>query len=390
MKVDYIENQGIFQKQKNWFRHFHRYPELSMKEYKTTNKIKEILKELGITILPYQGKTGVVALIEGTGEGPEVVLRTDIDALPIQEISNLEYRSTVDDVSHMCGHDFHMSAILGAAAQLIEDRDKWRGRIKLIFQPGEETTEGARTMIENGVLSGKERAIFGLHNAPFLPAGIVGYRNGPLFASADTLEINIKGKKGHAAMPHLAVDATVAASAIVMGLQSIISRNTNPLDSAVITIGSFHSGYGHNIISDLTEMRGTVRTFRQETREMITKTTSRIIEGISNSYGAQAEYQIIPQTPPVNNDSQLTEQFLQSVLKILPREKIMEADLIMAAEDFALFQEKIPGCYFLVGTGDPSKGIKEGWHHPEFKANENILPLASKILVQAALDVLAD
>lgn len=378
----------MFEKQTSWFREFHRFPELSMKEYRTTQRIKEILAEMGISLLPYSGETGLVAIIEGNGTGPEIVLRTDIDALPIQELSDLPYKSTIPGISHMCGHDFHMSVVLGSAMQLVECRDQWRGTVKLLFQPGEETTQGAKYMLERGVLTGSERAIFGLHNAPQLPAGTIGIRKGPFFASADTLHIAIKGKKGHAAMPHLTIDATVAASAIVMALQTVVSRNVNPLESAVVTIGSFHSGHTHNVVSDLTEMLGTMRAFTKETRSKLYEAVTRTVESVAKGYGAEAVLQILPQTPSVYNDFEVTEHFIRSAAKVLPQERILETDLVMAAEDFALYQERIPGCYFLIGTQDASKGIVESWHHPAFMANESVLPLASRLLVQAALDLL--
>lgn len=388
--MNVTHKEGLIEKQLAWFRHFHQNPELSMQEYQTTQMIKEILAELDIKLLPYSGETGVLAIIEGHGIGPEVVLRTDIDALPIQEKGGSPYPSKVEGVSHMCGHDFHMSSLLGAAVHLMESRHQWNGRVKLLFQPGEETTQGAKYMLKHKVLSGNEKAIFAFHNAPYLSAGTVGVRKGPLFAAADTLHIDITGRKGHAALPHLTVDATLAASAVLMGLQSVVSRNVDPLDSGVITIGSFHSGAGHNIISDFTEMRGTMRSFTKATRELLYEAVPRAAEGIASGYGAQARVHILSQTPAVNNDDELTERFIRSALKVIPKENLIEADMIMAAEDFALFQEQIPGCYFLVGTGDPSKGIVETWHHPEFLANESVLPLASRLLAQAAIDVLMD
>lgn len=380
----------LLEKQSVWYRDFHRFPELSMKEYRTTERIKMILNEMGIALFPYTGETGAAAYIEGAGSGPEVVLRADIDALPVQEAGDLPFKSSVPGVSHMCGHDFHMSVLLGAAHLLQESREQWRGRVKLLFQPGEETTQGAKYMLEHGVLTGTEKAIFGLHNAPHLPAGSVGVRKGPFFACADTLHIEIKGKKGHAALPHLTVDATVAASAVVMALQTVVSRNVNPLETAVVTIGSLQSGHGHNVVSDLAEMWGTMRAFTKDTRKLLYDAVSRTVEGVASGYGAQASLEILPQTPAVYNDPELTDRFRGSALKVVPHDRILEADMLMAAEDFALFQERIPGCYFLVGTGDPSKGVIEAWHHPGFKANESVLPLASRLLVQAALDVLGE
>ncbi len=381
-------NDSLIEKQRTWYRSFHKHPELSMKEFKTTQKIKEILREIDIEIIHSTGEVGVLAIIEGNEPGPEVVLRADIDALPIQEQSNLPFRSEVNGVSHMCGHDFHTSVLLAAAAYFKETSAKWNGRVKLLFQPGEETTQGAKYMMEQGALSGKEKAIFGLHNAPQLPAGTIGVRKGPFFASADTLHIKIFGKKGHAALPHLTTDATVAASAVVMGLQTAVSRNVNPFQPAVITIGSLHSGQGHNVISDLAELWGTIRTFSEQTRQELYQIVPRIIHQIAEGYGAKAEVNILPQTPAVNNDPDLVDQFKQAATRVVPEEKIVEAEQIMAAEDFAIYQEYVPGCYFLVGTRDEGKGITEAWHDPHFKVNESVMPLASALIIEATLEQL--
>lgn len=369
----------------DWYRHFHQFPELSMQEFMTTDKIKEILTGMGVGILPLDTEVGVVAAIDGVSPGPEVVLRADIDALPIQEESGLAFQSTVRGVSHMCGHDFHTSVLLGTAHYLREHRDQLKGRVKLIFQPGEETTAGAKYLLEKGALTGAEKVIFGLHNAPQLPAGTVGIHAGPFFAAADTLHIQVFGRKGHAAMPHLTIDATVAASAVVMGLQSAVSRNVNPLDPAVVTIGSLHSGQGHNVISDHAEMWGTIRTFSKETRQLMYEIIPRIATQVAEGYGARVQVDILPQTPAVNNDPAVTERFRQAALRVLSEDRILQVEPIMAAEDFAVYQERIPGCYFLMGTGDTDKQVIEAWHHPKFRANENMLPIAAALLIQAVL-----
>lgn len=371
-------------KQAEWYRHFHSNPELSMREYRTTGRIKELLLEMGIKLQSLSGELGAIGVIEGGGSGPVVVLRADIDALPIQEESDLPFRSNVNGVSHMCGHDFHTSALLGAGVYLMENRHRWGGTVKLLFQPGEETTDGAKYMLEQGALTGEEKAVFGLHNDPLLAAGTVGVKKGPFFASADTLHIKVRGVKGHAAMPHLTIDATVAASAIVMGLQTAVSRNVDPLHPAVVTIGSLHSGQGHNVVSDLAEMWGTIRTFSKETRQKLTQIIPRIAEQIGEAYGASVEMEILPQTPAVFNDDDITAEFVSHLSANLPQIQIKEVGEVMAAEDFAVYQERVPGCYFLVGTRDPDQNVIEPWHHPKFKVNESMIPLASTLLIQAA------
>ncbi|MEB3100810.1 M20 metallopeptidase family protein [Ferviditalea candida] len=375
-------------KQTEWYRHFHNNPELSMQEYRTTRKIKELLSEMGISLQALSGELGAIGVIEGGGPGPVVVLRADIDALPIEEESELPFRSNVKGISHMCGHDFHTSALLGAGAYLLENRDQWGGTVKLLFQPGEETTEGAKYMLSKGALTGEEKAVFGLHNDPLLEAGTVGVKKGPFFAAADTLHIIVRGLKGHAAMPHLTIDATVAASAIVMGLQTAVSRNVDPLHPAVVTIGSLHSGQGHNVVSHLAEMWGTMRTFSKETRQKLIRIVPRIVEQIGEAYGASIEMEILPQTPAVFNDDRITSEFISYLSANLPQVRVKEVGEVMAAEDFAVYQEKVPGCYFLVGTRDPEKNVIEPWHHPKFKVNESMISLASALLIQAALSQL--
>lgn len=367
-----------------WYQDFHRHPELSMMEFETTKKIMKILQDHDISVQPIDSEVGVVGMIHGESSGPEIVLRADIDALPIQEDSTLPFKSSMDSVSHMCGHDFHMASLLGAAVYLNAHKKHLKGSVKLIFQPGEETTTGAKYLLQNGVISGQEEAIYGFHNAPFIPAGKIGIRSGPFFASADTLHITVKGQKGHAALPHLTKDATVAASAIVMGLQTAVSRNVNPLSPAVVTIGSLHSGQGHNVISDHAEMWGTMRTFIKETRESLYAIIPRIVQDIASAYGTEVELEILPQTSAVSNDEQLTRKLKSAAISLLSTENVVEPEMIMAAEDFALFQEKIPGCYFLVGTGDESKGIDRPWHDPKFKVNESVLPLAASMYILAA------
>ncbi len=380
-----ITNDSLLhQKMKEWYQDFHHHPELSMMEFETTRKIKKILQDHDISVQPIDSEVGVIARIMGESSGPEIVLRADIDALPIQEDSALPFKSSINAVSHMCGHDFHMASLLGAAIYLNERKKDLQGSVKLIFQPGEETTTGAKHLLQHHVISGNEEAIYGFHNAPFLPAGKIGMRSGPFFASSDTLHISVKGQKGHAALPHLTKDATVAASAIVMGLQTAVSRNVNPLSPAVVTIGSLHSGQGHNVISDFAEMWGTVRTFHKDTREALYGIIPRIVQDIASAYNTEVDLEILPQTSAVNNDEQLTRNLKNSISAFLSPEHVVEPEMIMAAEDFAVFQEKIPGCYFLVGTGDASKGIDRAWHDPKFRVNDSVLPLAASMYILAA------
>ncbi|WP_079910952.1 amidohydrolase [Paenibacillus sp. 32352] len=361
-------------------RDLHRHPELSMQEVETTRKIKQFLLNEGITVLPLELPVGVLAEIVGDEDGPIVALRADIDALPVQEETGLPYASEIAGKMHACGHDFHTAAILGAAVLLKRHASKLRGKVRLLFQPAEEKGTGARAMIEAGALEGVE-AIFGMHNKPELPVGTIGLSAGPLMASVDGFKIKVHGKGGHAAVPDAAIDPIVAASAIVGGIQTAVSRNTSPFDRAVVSICSFHAGTTWNVIPDLAVLDGTVRTFRQEVRHDMPDRLHRIAMGIAAGYGAEAELSWFSGIPTVNNDAAAVEtvRFAAEALKLQVAEAIPSA----GGEDFAHYQEKVPGCFIWMGTS----GTEE-WHHPKFTLNDEALVPSAALFALTAVHAL--
>ncbi|MFC0470367.1 M20 family metallopeptidase [Halalkalibacter kiskunsagensis] len=365
----------------------HRYPEVSSKEFETTERLKKWLLDSGYRILPTKMKTGVIAEIEGLkGPGPTVAFRADIDALPIIEQTGLSYSSKNEGISHTCGHDLHMTLALGAAFVLAESRDQFNGTVQFIFQPAEETTQGAKEVIENGLFEdGKIKAIFGLHNQPGIPAGKIGLTEGNLMAAVDTLHIKITGKSGHGAIPQNTVDSVVAGSAVVMGLQSAVSRNIDPFEPVVITIGKFISGTTHNVIAGEAELIGTVRSFNPRVRQILPELIKRIACEIAKGYNADAQVDFIPQVPAIQNDPVMTHIVQEAAEEVVGRDAIVQPEPTMGGEDFSLYQQYRPGCFFWVGTGDEEKGITKQWHDPAFLANDDIIPDTVRIIVQTLL-----
>ncbi|WP_248923996.1 amidohydrolase [Paenibacillus hamazuiensis] len=361
-------------------RDFHRHPELSMQEFRTTAAIKRLLEEAGIRLMPIGLPVGAVAEIAGAEPGPTVALRADIDALPIQEETGLPFASEVQGVMHACGHDFHMTALLGAARLLHARRERLRGSVRLLFQPAEEKGTGALALIEAGALDGVQ-AIFGLHNKPELPVGKVGIAAGPLMASVDGFRLTVTGRGGHAAIPEAAIDPIVAASAIVGGLQTAVSRSISPFDSAVVSVCRFQAGTAWNVIPDEASLDGTVRAFRPEVRSLMPELLQRIAAGIASGYGAEAALKWYSGIPSVTNDGLMADLCRRTALAL--DLEVTEAKRSAGGEDFAYYQTKVPGCFMWVGTG----GTEE-WHHPRFTLDERALAPAAALLAGAAIQAL--
>lgn len=350
-------------------RNLHQEPELSNEEFITTNKIKQWLNEAGIRVLDLPLKTGVVAEISGQQPGPIVAIRADIDALPIDEETDLPFKSQTPGVMHACGHDFHTAVILGAAYLLKQQESQLKGTVKIIFQPAEETGHGAESIIETGALEDVE-AIFGLHNNPFTELGTFGTKAGITSAGVDRFEIKIKGKGAHAARPYEGIDPIIIASEIVSSLQNIVSRQLKYNDEVVISVTHISSGSTWNVIPDTAYLEGTVRTFNEEIRKSIPEKMERIIKGAAYSYGAEAELIWHPGPPSVNNDEQWTE-----FVKALAEEhgyNIYETEPSAGGEDFASYQQTIKGAFVNIGVSG-----SYGLHHPKFTLDESaILPSA--------------
>jgi amidohydrolase len=357
--------------------HLHRHPELSMQEHETANYIMQKLDEYGIPYRSGIAGTGILGMIENPGNGGNKVfaLRADMDALPIQENSNREYASDNPGVMHACGHDVHMASLLGAARILQKTRQYWNGTIKLIFQPSEESLPGgASLMIKEGVLEDPETAgIFGQHVAPQIEAGKVGIRNGMYMASADEIYLTVKGKGGHAAMPHLTIDPVLIASHIVVALQQIVSRSSTPWIPSVLSFGRI-SGEGRtNVIPSEVKLEGTFRTFNEEWRATAHEKITRIAKNVAESMGGNCEVNIMKGYPFLVNDAILSNNFRQYASEYLGAENIVELELSMTAEDFAWYSHKVPACFYRLGTRNEAKGITSNIHTPTFDIDESAL-----------------
>ncbi|GAB6462316.1 MULTISPECIES: M20 peptidase aminoacylase family protein [Bacillus] len=361
-------------------RNLHEHPELSYEEFETTKAIKNWLEEKNITIIHSNLETGVIAEISGNSNGPLIAIRADIDALPIQEETNLPYASKIHGRMHACGHDFHTAAIIGAAYLLKEKESSLSGTVRFIFQPAEESSNGACKVIEAGHLHGVQ-AIFGMHNKPDLPVGTIDIKDGPLMAGVDRFEIEIHGVGTHAAVPDAGVDPIVASSQIVMALQTIVSRNISSSHNAVVSVTNIHSGNTWNVIPEKATLEGTVRTFQNETREKIPALMKRIIQGVSDALGVKTEFRFYAGPPAVHNDTSLTN--LSTQVAETMNLNIVSPTPSMAGEDFSFYQQEIPGSFVFMGTS----GTHE-WHHPAFTVDERALPISAEyfaLLAERAL-----
>ena len=361
----------------NYRRQFHKYPELSFKEFKTSETISKYLKEFGIKHKKNVGKTGVVGEIY-FGPGPTIALRADMDALPMQEKGNLEYKSRNDGVMHACGHDGHMAILLGAAKALSENSTIKKGTVKFIFQPAEEGGGGARYMIKDGCLNGVDE-IYGLHLWNYQKYGEVGLKTGPVMASADMFDIEIQGKGGHGAAPQGTVDAIVVASHLITILQTIVSRNTNPLENTVLTIGKIKGGENFNVISDNVYLSGTTRAYSEKNRQMIKKRMEEIIEGVSKSFNAIIKINYKEGYPPTVNHDLPVKNVLRAAQNIVG-DQAKSPYLSMGGEDFSYYLQKIPGCFFFIGSSPGKNDILSTPHHcSHFNIDERSLLIGASV-----------
>lgn len=367
-------------------RDLHMNPELSFKEHRTTKRIEETLGSLGIEIIDIGLETGVVGFLKGKQAGPTIALRGDIDALPIQELNDVPYKSKIDGVMHACGHDFHTTSVIGAAMILSSMKDKLKGNVMFVFQPAEEVNKGAKLMVDKGLFTDvKADLIFGLHNNPEIPWGKIAIREGGLMAAVDTIRIRVKGKGGHGAIPNATRDPITAAAAMIMSLQTIISRNVSPLDSAVISIGTFHSGTANNVISELVEMSGTVRSFDLEVRQMLPKRIKEVLEYTAKAYMVEVELEYIFDLPAVFNEEKLTQLAYLATEEIVGQEGIVNPIPSMGGEDFSIFTEKVPGFFFWLGVGNKEKDMNYVWHNPRFDGDDRSIIIASTVMSNMVL-----
>lgn len=384
------EAQELFPYTQKMRRDFHRHPELGFQEKRTSRRIVEELSELpGLDVETGVGSTGVVAVMACGKPGPVVLLRVDMDALPIVEENDVPYASQNKGVMHACGHDGHMAIGLTVAKILHAERENLAGTVKFVFQPAEEGDGGAERMIEDGVLENpRPDYALALHLWNEKPLGWYGIPAGPMMAAAETISITVTGKGGHGATPHAAIDPILAASHIVTSLQSITSREIAPVDAGVVSITSIHGGSSHNIIPPKVELQGTTRSFDAETREHILKRVRQIVVGVADAFRCQAKVDIADVCPAVINDPEVTARAQKVTRQLFPGATIATEYQTMGAEDMAWMMDKIPGCYMLIGSANPSKGLDAKHHHPRFDFDEEALIYGTALASAAVADLL--
>ena len=369
-----------------WRRQIHQKPELGFQEKITAEFISQKLQNWGIEHQVGIAQTGIVAIIKGekSASGKVLAIRADMDALPIQELNEVPYCSQRDGIMHACGHDGHTAIALGTAYYLHQHRQELNGTVKIIFQPAEEGPGGAKPMIAAGVLNNPDvDAIIGLHLWNNLPLGTVGVRPGALMAAVELFRCTIFGKGGHGAIPHQTVDSLVVAAQIVSALQTIVSRNINPLDSAVVTVGELHAGTAVNVIADTAKMGGTVRYFNPDLAGFFKERIEKIIAGICQSHGANYDLDYIHLYPPVINDADiaaLVRSVAEEVIEI-PIGVFSECQT-MGGEDMSFFLQEVPGCYFFLGSANAEKKLDYPHHHPRFDFDETALPMGVEMFVR--------
>lgn len=376
-------------------RHLHEHPELAFEEFETAEFVRQRLESLGVEdIRPGIAVTGVTGLIRGKkpGQGRTVLLRADMDALPIPEENMVAYRSNVDGKMHACGHDAHTAILLGVARLLIERRDQFSGAVKVLFQPAEEAPPGgAIRMIEKGVLEDPHvDAVFGLHVSSGDPVGTVRVGPGPFMAGGDLFVVDIHGKGGHAASPELAVDPVVIGSQIVLALQTLVSRETDPMETVVVSVGTFQAGETRNVIPDRVMLGGTVRTFDADLLERTNRRIGEIASSIAGAMGGSAMTTIPKGYPPTINDETMAGIVRNAAADVVGDECVLTADPKMGGEDFSHFLRNRPGAFFNVGARNEDRGLIWAHHHPRFDVDEECLGVGMATMATTALSFLAD
>jgi len=378
-------------------RHLHEHPELGFQEVETAKFVAERLAALGVEdIRTGINKTGVTGLIHGTkpGSGPArvMLLRADMDALPIHEENEVDYTSKNDGVMHACGHDAHTAILLGVARILSNRKDEFSGTVKLLFQPSEELFPGgAKGMIEEGVLEDPHvDGVFGLHMAQENALGTIKVAGGPVMASPDSFRVTVQGKGGHGAYPHTTVDPVVIGAQIVVALQTLVSREIDPLDNAVISTTFFNSGDAFNVIPDIAKLGGTVRTFKPETRDYLEKRIPELVKAVGEALGATIEVSFERGYPATVNDPAEAERVRAAAAKVVGEENVIEMTPVMGGEDFSYFLEQRPGAYFFVGSRNEEKGLIWGHHHPKFDIDEESLAIGIEATVETVFSYLGE
>ena len=379
-------------------RDFHIHPELGYREVRTAGIVAKELESLGLEVTKGVGKTGVVGLLEGGKPGPTLLIRFDMDALPIVEDTGAEYASQNNGVMHACGHDGHTAIGLTVAKILHAHRDQLKGTVKFVFQPAEEglcgeDVGGAQMMMRDGVLENpKPDMALSLHLWNEKPLGWVNVAAGPIMSGAEQFSIKLTGKGGHGAAPHETIDPIVAAAQIVTALQSIVARNVAPLETAVVSVTTIHSGEAFNVIPQEVEMKGTIRTFDLKVRERVLARFNEIVTGVANSLGCAAQIEVKRVTPATVNNAAVAAKVQETARRILPP-RTSELDtapyVTMGSEDMAFMLEKVDGCYFLIGSNDKERHLDYGHHHPKFDFDEQALVRGAGLMATAVADILS-
>ena len=367
-------------------RDIHAHPELAFEEVRTAGIVAAELARLGIGHRTGIGRTGVVGTIAGGRPGPTLIIRADMDALPIHEQTGLPHASQIDGKMHACGHDIHTSTLLGVAAVLKDLAPQMAGTVRLVFQPAEENLGGAAEMIEDGVLDGADMAL-GFHNYPGLPAGQFGWCRGAALAASDRFEITVHGKSGHAAHPDRAVDPVIAACSLVMQMQTVVSREVNPIHPCVVTVAAIHGGSAFNIIPDCVVIRGTVRTLNAPAQDIAEAAIGRLCDGISAGMRVRSVLTYTRGVPVLVNDDDVLDRTMDAVRRQFGADQVHERQPSLGGEDFAFMLQRMPGCQIGIGSGAP--GRHDSLHNSDYQPDEACIGLGVQALARAAMDLLA-
>jgi|YNPNPStandDraft_1061719.scaffolds.fasta_scaffold44634_2 amidohydrolase len=389
MVPDFLqEARELFPYMQSLRRDFHRHPELGFQEVRTAGIVARELLEMGLEVQTGVAGTGVVALLRGKRPGRVVLARADMDALPINEESGAAYASQTPGVMHACGHDGHTAILLSVARLLQAHRDELAGTVKFVFQPAEEGMGGAVRMIEDGVLENPPvEAALALHLWNERPLGWLGIPHGPALAGAEIFKIKVRGKGGHGAAPHRSMDPILAASQMVVALQSIVARNIEPLKAAVVSVCTIHGGEAFNVIPQEVELSGTIRTFEPEVHEKVLERFEVIVYGLAETLGCQAELDLKRVAPAVINHADLAARWQALARQMFPEAEVDGNNYVsMGSEDMAFFFERVPGCFAFVGSANHAKGLDAGHHHPRFDFDEEALPRAAALLAAAVFE----
>lgn len=370
-------------------RYFHRHPEVSMQEFETTKKIAEILEELGVEYETFKNCPGVIAKIVGKHPGKTVALRADIDALSIYQMNDVPYKSTSDGVMHACGHDAHIAMNLSAVKILKEFEAEVAGTVYFLFQPAEETAEGAKLFMQQGSWYQEVDNIFGIHIWSNMDTGTVSVEAGPRMAAADWFKIKVLGASGHGAQPEQTIDATVVSAAMVMNLQTLVSREFGPHDPLVVTVGKLHSGSRFNVISGEAKLEGTCRYFSTDIQKKIAKTITRVVQDTARTFRSEAEVEYLHATVPLANEETSSAIAQQAVVKTMGDQALQLFPATMGGEDFSFYLENKPGCFAFVGSRNKELKTDFPHHHECFDVDEAALKNGAALYAQYALDFLS-